>query len=172
MNARIAERLASLEAFYADQPHRAVGVDAPATALLGPDLRCEVTGPNGWALSTAMMRGVGGDASAPTPGWLLRSAVASCTATTIAMRAAQSGIELDSVEVQAESTSDGRGLLGLDGYDPQPVEIRLTVTIEARGAEPDRIERLVRDADLSSPIGESIRRPVTIRTDVVHKQIP
>lgn len=168
MTDQVAERLASLETFYADQPERAVASDAPATAVLGGDLRCEVTGPDGWSMQTAMMRGVGGDASAPTPGWVMRSAIASCTATTIAMRAARAGIHIDGVEVLAESTSDGRGLLGLDGHHPQPLEMRLTVTVTAPGADPQRIERLVREADLSSPIGESLRHPVAVTTNVVH----
>jgi uncharacterized OsmC-like protein len=168
MTEGIAGRLESLEVFYADQPERAVATDAPATAVLGDDLRCEVTGPNGWSLQTAMMRGVGGDATGPTPGWVMRSAVASCTATTIAMRAARAGIQIEGVEVLAESTSDGRGLLGLDGHPPQPIEMRLTVTVSAPGADPAQIERLVHEADLSSPMGESLRNPISITTNVVH----
>jgi uncharacterized OsmC-like protein len=165
---RIAEQLASLEGFYADQPHRATAADVPATAVLGPDLTCEVTGPDGWSIRTAMMRAVGGDASGPTPGWVMRSALVSCTATTIAMRAAQEGIEIEAVEVVAESRSDGRGLLGLDGYHPEPVEMHLTVTVSAPGVDPEVVERIVRRADLSTPIGESIRNPLAITTDIVH----
>ena len=165
---RIAERLASLEGFYAEQPHRATAADAPATAVLGPDLTCEVAGPDGWSMHTAMMKAVGGDASGPTPGWVMRAALVSCTATTIAMRAAQAGIEIASVEVVAESRSDGRGLLGVEGHHPEPLEMHLTVTVAAPGVDPDRVEQVVRDADLSTPIGESIRNPLAITTEIVH----
>jgi uncharacterized OsmC-like protein len=164
----IAERLESLEGFYADQPHRATAADAPATAVLGPDLTCEVTGPDGWSIRTAMMKAVGGDASGPTPGWVMRAALVSCTATTVAMRAAQAGIEIEAVEVVAESRSDGRGLLGVDGYHPEPLEMNLTVTVSAPGVDPERVEQVVREADLSTPIGESIRNPLKITTDIVH----
>lgn len=37
---------------------------------------------------------VGGGATAPTPGWLLRAARASCGATLVAMEAARDGVEL------------------------------------------------------------------------------
>ena len=56
--------------------------------------------------------GVGGEASAPTPGWYVRTGVASCTATVIALRAAELGLQLDRVEVEVRSRSDKRGMLG------------------------------------------------------------
>ncbi|MGI9624129.1 MAG: OsmC family protein [Acidimicrobiales bacterium] len=164
----IASRLASLAEFYVREPDRAVAEDSPATATLGSDLVCEVRGPDGWMVKTAMMAGVGGDASAPTPGWIMRSAIASCTATTVAMRAAQAGIPVQTVEVVAESESDGRGLLGIDGHHPEPSEMLLTVKVSAPGVAPERVEQLVKEADLSSPIGESLRKPLAVITRVVH----
>jgi len=55
-----------------------------------------------------------GAASAPNPGWFLRAALAACTTTAIAMRAARLGIKLEQLELTVESESDSRGLLGLD----------------------------------------------------------
>lgn len=54
-----------------------------------------------------MATSVGGTGSAPSPGWLLRAAVASCVTTLIAMRAATLDVALDSlaVTVDSESTS-------------------------------------------------------------------
>ena len=61
---------------------------AAAVAVLeGGGLRCRAEGPNGAVLVTDMPRPVGGTASAPTPGWMLRAALANCDATVIAMRA-------------------------------------------------------------------------------------
>ncbi len=57
-------------------------------------------------------------ASAPSPGWLLRAAEASCVATLITMRAAMLGIDLDTLEVTVDSVSDDRGLLGVDDTVP------------------------------------------------------
>jgi uncharacterized OsmC-like protein len=56
-----------------------------------------------------MVPSVGGTATAPSPGWLLRPAEASCVVTLIAMRAAMSRIALDTLEVTGDSESDDRG---------------------------------------------------------------
>ena len=58
--------------------------------------------------------GVGGGGPAPSPGWLLRAANASCIATLIAMRAAELGARLDGLEVVVDSESDDAGLLDID----------------------------------------------------------
>src|SRR5688500_15315000 len=110
----------------------------PATARLRGGLRCELTGPyNEWLMSV-MAPAMGGTASGPNPGGLRRGALASCTATVIAMRAAKLGVVLDSLEVTAETDSDLRGILGLDetvsaGHGP----VRIKVTIGAPGVPPD-----------------------------------
>ena len=61
-----------------------------------------------------MVRSVGGTATAPSPGWLLRAAEASCVTTLIAMRAAVLGVTLETVEVTVDSELDDRGMLGMD----------------------------------------------------------
>ena len=92
-----------------------------------------VIGPGGESLTTDMVRSVGGTASAPSPGWLLRAAEASCVATLIAMRAAQVRIVLDELEVTVDSESDDRGILGVDeSVRSGPLSGRVAVWI-ARG---------------------------------------
>jgi uncharacterized OsmC-like protein len=61
---------------------------------------------------------VGGNATAGSPGWLLRAAVASCDATLLTMRAARLGLNLESVEVRVEALSDGRGMFPMKVYRP------------------------------------------------------
>lgn len=39
-----------------------------------------VEGPSGQRVETDMPKGIGGAASAPTPGWYVRAGIASCTA--------------------------------------------------------------------------------------------
>src|SRR5947209_4993929 len=70
-------------------------------------------GPTG-AVTTDMPHSVGGGASAPTPAWLMRAALASCDATLVAMEAARDGVELTDLKVTVESESDFRGVLGVD----------------------------------------------------------
>jgi uncharacterized OsmC-like protein len=131
-------------------------------------LRCRVEGPDGWALVTDMPTAVGGEGSAPTPGWLIRAAWASCAATAIAMRAAELGISLTRLEVTAESESDMRGLLGLgDGVPPGPQSARMRLRIAANGTDEQRLRELVEWADRHSPVGDALRRAVPTELEIV-----
>src|SRR5687768_7198449 len=104
--ANIEQALAKLSATISADPTKARGKNLPATARLVEGLRCELTGPYNERLVTDMAPAMGGTASGPNPGWLLRGALASCTATVIAMRAAKLGVTLHMLEVTAESDSD------------------------------------------------------------------
>src|SRR5215212_3986513 len=107
-----------------EQPEAAAATDAAATAVREDDLRFRVEGPTGEVISD-MSKAVGGGATAPTPGWLLRAALASCDATLVAMEAAREGVELTGLEVTVDSESDFRGILGVDdAIDPGPRAVR------------------------------------------------
>lgn len=168
MSDEIAAKIASLRGYFDEHPDRAVAADSSAVATMGANLRCEVRGPHDAAVVTAMPKGLGGDGSAPTPGWYLRSAIASCAATSIAMRAAELGVRLDSLEVQVDSTSDGRGLLRSADARPGLLEAHMTVSVSAPGSPPELVEQLIREADLGSPVGESLRNSVSLTTTVHH----
>src|ERR671931_2635826 len=95
----------------AEHPEAARATDSAATAVREDGLRFRVDGP--WAsLTTDMAESVGGGASAPTPGWLMRAALAACDASTVAMEAARDGIQLSHLSVSVESKTDFRGVLG------------------------------------------------------------
>lgn len=96
-----------------EHPEKAVSTDAMAIAVLEEGLRFRVEGPTG-AVTTDMATSVGGGASAPTPAWLMRAALASCDATLIAMEAARDGVELTELKVSVDSETDFRGILGVD----------------------------------------------------------
>src|SRR6185503_20806056 len=101
---------------------------------------CEVTGPQGQQFVSDMPKAMGGDGSAPNPGWLLRGALASCTATVIAMRAAKLGMTLSNVEVTVETDSDLRGILGLDeNVSARHAAMRMKVKISAPGHSADAV---------------------------------
>jgi OsmC-like protein len=84
-----------------------------------------------------MSRTVGGGATAPTPGWLLRAALASCDATAIAMDAARELVELTDLTVTVESESDFRGVLGVDD-SVDPVQAQSGCASSSRGPPPLR----------------------------------
>ena len=113
-----------------------------------------VTGPAGETLLTDMPAGVGGGATAPNPGWLMRAALASCNATCIAMRAARQGVNLTKLEVTVSSESDNRGMLGLDeSVSAGLQDLRVQVHISAPGTSAEELGELARWACSHSPVG-------------------
>ena len=158
MSASIREALEGLKRQIGEEPERACIRTGPTTARIVAGLRCEVRGPAGESLHTDMGRGMGGEASAPAPGWLMRASLASCTATCIAMRAATLGVELSMLEVTVESEADQRGMLGLDErIPPGPSAFRARVRISAPGASPDELRALAEWADQHSPVASTAR---------------
>lgn len=145
---------------------KAKAKNVPATARITEGLKCEVTGPQGERLETDMPPAMGGAASGPNPAWLLRGALASCTATVIAMRAATLGITLQALEVTVESESDARGILGMDANIAAGLgAIRTRVKIQAE-ASPDSLRALVAWADAHSPVGCTLKSTPTYLLDV------
>ena len=140
--------------------------DSPAIAVID-GLRSTVQGTNGESLLTDMPRSVGGADSAPSPGWLLRAAIASCEATLIAMRAAQEGIELSALEVTVDSESDDRGILRMDASVPAgPLSVRIHVKAAARGVSAEKLGEIVEWADHHCPVSDAVRRAVPTTVDV------
>ncbi|MFL5907538.1 MAG: OsmC family protein [Solirubrobacterales bacterium] len=150
-----------------EHPDMAVATDAAATAVREDGLRFRVEGPNG-ALTSDMSKSVGGDASAPTPGWLLRASLAACDATLVAMEAARDGIELTDLTVSVESESDFRGVLGVDdSVHPGPLAVRVRVELAAPDATEDQLREIVRRAEAHSPVRDALVREVSMTTEVM-----
>jgi uncharacterized OsmC-like protein len=151
----------------AEHPEEGPSTDAAATAVPDRGLRFRVDGPVG-AVVTDMVATVGGGASAPSPGWLLRAALASCDATIVAMEAARDGIELTELSVTVESDSDARGLLGVgETVPPGPLAVRVRIELSARNATPEELRALVERAEARSPVRDALARAVPMATEVV-----
>ena len=153
----IREAIEKLSAAFAAEPAKARAKNAPATAKLGEGLQCEVTGRYGARIVTDMPPAMGGAASGPNPGWFLRAALASCTTTAIAMRAAKLGIKLEQLELTVESESDTRGLLGIGDVSAALAAVRTKVKIRG-DAPPDVLRELAQWGDAHSPVGCTLRR--------------
>ena len=151
----------------AEHPEAAIGTDAAATAVREEGLRFRVEGPKG-DLTTDMSKTVGGGAAAPTPGWLLRAALASCDATAVAMEAARAGVELTNLTVTVDSDSDFRGVLGVDdSIRPAPLAVRVRIELAASNATEDQLREIVERAESHSPVGDAIARGVSVTTEIV-----
>src|SRR5918912_3432731 len=149
----IREALSAAIAYLTENPKEARYTDSEATAVLDAGLQVTVTGPNGAVLRTDMPKSVGGEGSAPSPGWFLRAAQASCLATLIAMRAAQEGLTPGRIEVTVDSESDDRGILGIDDSVPAgPLRSRAVVRIEQEGSSEGGFLSVVRWADIHCPV--------------------
>lgn len=154
-------------AYLREHPDEAAGSDAPATAVREEGLRCRVEGPKG-QVTTDMSESVGGGATAPTPGWLLRAALAACDATIVAQEAARDNVELTDLTVTVESESDFRGVLGVDGsVPPGPVEVRVRIELTAPDVTEDQLREIVQRAESRSPVRDALVREVPMTTEIV-----
>lgn len=165
-NAGIREAMEKTSAVLAAHPEKAYNKNAPITIRLVAGLRCEIELPGGKTFTTDMPAPMGGEASGPNPGLLLRMGLGSCLATVIAMRAAKLGVELQTLEVAVESDSDSRGLLGLGGVSAAMSALRTKVKIGARGASAGQLKEIVEWADAHSPVGCTVRNPPPIALEV------
>lgn len=163
----IREAIDAARAYLTDHPELARSTDSAATATMVDGLVVRVTGPDGTTLTTDMVPSVGGTATAPSPGWLLRAAESSCVATLISMRAAMLGVTLDVLEVTVDSVSDDRGLLGIDDAVPAgPLSGRVSVRVVATGVEPTALEEIARWGVKHCPVCDALERAVPISVEV------
>jgi uncharacterized OsmC-like protein len=141
--------------------------DGAASAVIEDGLRVRVTTPDGASVVTDMSEGIGGRASAPSPGWLLRAANASCIATLIAMRAAESGVRLDGLEVVVDSESDDAGLLDVDTAVPAgPLSMRVSVTVAGASAPDAEVREIVTWGVDHCPVCDAIKRAVPVELQI------
>jgi uncharacterized OsmC-like protein len=154
---QIREAIERLGSAIAAEPAKAQVKNPPVTARLTEGLKCELAGPQGQRFVTDMPQAMGGTATAPNPGWFLRGAMAACTASVIAMRAAKLGIALETLEVTVEGETDQRGILGLDeNVSAGQSALRTIVKIRGHAAE-ETLRELVCWAEAHSPVGCTVR---------------
>jgi uncharacterized OsmC-like protein len=162
----IGKAVKKVESYLQSQANPGAQADVPATATIEDGLKCRIEAPDGGAIYTDMPRSVGGSATANSPGWHLRAALASCDATLLAMRAARLGLKLDSIEVRVEAASDGRGMFLDENISPGSVGMRLTFRIGANEVSPQQIKELVAWVEQHSPVAADITRAVELQSDI------
>ena len=167
MSEHIATAINNAIGYLTEHPDEAAYTDSPATARMGEGLKCTVEGPDGANLTTDMPEGVGGSNSAPSPGWFLRAAMASCCATLTVMRAAQEGVTLDSLEVTVDSQSDDRGILGLaDDIPAGPLSSRMHIKVSSAGTEADKLRAIVEWGHAHCPVSDAVKRAVPVSLEI------
>ncbi len=153
------------------RPSAGITADRPAVVRWDGDLRARALHDNGTEIVTDMPAEIGGADAGVTPGWLMRAALASCAVTRIAMLAAEQGLVLRTLEAEARSRSDARGLLGVPDVDGNavpagPGDVQLHVRIGADGVGPERLRELVFASAPLSPITCALQAPVAVAMHV------
>jgi uncharacterized OsmC-like protein len=149
------------------KPHAGLHDDTPATVRWAGGLRTVAHTQAGVEVTTDMPAAIGGDDSAPTPGWMLRTALASCAVTRIAMEAAARSITLQTLEAHATSRSDLRGLVGVAEPDGRsvpagPLSMDLHVRIGAPGVDASLLRALVAATPGCSPVTCALEQPLAV----------
>lgn len=153
--------------YLSEHPEEARYTDSYARAWLDEALRVEVEGPAGAAIVTDMPSAVGGRGEHPSPGWLFRAAIASCVAATVAIEAAREGMALTSLEVEVDSQSDDRGMLGIDESVPAgPLSSRVRITARAEDVQEDRLRSVVERGALRCPVCDATKRAVPVSLEI------
>ena len=153
-------------AYLAEHPDEARYTDSLATARVEDGLRIRVTGPNRETLVTDMPAAVGGGGAAPSPGWFLRASVAACVASLAVMRAAALGIEDFTCQVEVDSESDDRGILGLDASVPAgPLSMRIGFRMSATTTV--GLEEIANWAVEHCPVSDAVRRAVPVSLQIL-----
>lgn len=163
----IGSKIDAAVAYLTEHPEEARYTDSAAVATLEESLRCTVAGPGDTFVVTDMPSSVGGLGVHASPAWLWRAGLASCTATVIAMRAAQQGIEVRAVEVTVDSESDDRGILGMDESVPAgPLSIRVHVRVDAPGAAATQLRQLAEWGSGHCPVCEGAKRAIPVTLEI------
>ena len=153
--------------YLTEHPDEAQYTDSVARATLSEALRVDVEGADGERIATDMPPSIGGVGEQPSPGWLLRAAIASCVASTVGMEAAQAGVDLGSLEVEVDSESDDRGILGIDGETPAgPLSASVRIRATAEGMAPEALTEIIDRGTRRCPVFDATQRAVEVTIDI------
>lgn len=165
--ANIRDSIESAVRYLSEHPDEALYTDSYARATLGEALQVRVDGPDGAYINIDMPGGVGGRGKKPSPGWLFRASIASCVASTIGMEVAREGVVLTSLEVEVDSESDDRGILGMDPTVPAgPLSIRIRIRAAADGVDDDRLREILDRGARRCPVCDAAKRAVDVALEI------
>lgn len=167
MSEEMRNAIARAGAYLSEHPDEARYTDSVARTSAGEGLRVRVEGPAGEVLETDMPAAIGGSGALPSPGWFLRASVAACVASLATMRANELGWTSFRCEVEVDSQSDDRGMLGLDRSVPAgPLSMRIGLRIAADGIGLEKLEELAVWAVDHCPVSDAVRRGVPVHIEV------
>ena len=163
----IQKSIEKMVSYLDGNPSKALHKDPPVTATLESGLKIRVEGGSGEEAITDMPTSMGGEGSAPSPGWLMKAALASCVATDIATKVALEGFELSTLEVSIESETDLRGLVTEDeSVKGGPLALRTNVRVRSKGMPEEKLREIVNWSTNNSWVANAVCRAIPFKTEV------
>lgn len=109
---------------------------------------------------------IGGDGSAPSPGFHIRMGLVGCIGIGIKLTAAREGMDIGAIDVDVEMDFDDAALIGVSDNTAAPLETRITITIES-SAPWDEVTAMVGRALERDPYFIAFRDAQPIKTKLV-----
>lgn len=170
-NIDLRKRQAPLKQAFREDPSRALATTAARSVAYDASdpLHCRVT-PAGFpdvVIDSGLHDLAGGDHAHPCSGDILAAALAICEESTIRSVAANMGVPLESVTVEAEIDWDFRGTMGVDPSVPVGAtggRLRSRVRV-AEGVDPERARRFLSSAERYCAVLQTLRAGVAVETE-------
>lgn len=109
---------------------------------------------------------IGGDGSAPSPGFHIRVGLVGCIAVGIKLTAAREGIDIGRIDVDVEMDFDDAAMIGVSDNTAAPLETRITIAIES-AAPWDQVAAMVGRALERDPYFVAFRDAQPLKTKLV-----
>jgi uncharacterized OsmC-like protein len=113
-----------------------------------------------------MAQGIGGDGSAPTPGFFIRAGLVGCIAIGIKLTAAREGVDIGAIDVGVEMDFDDGAMLGVGDNSAAPLETRFTITVEST-APWEEVQAMIGRALERDPYFIALRDAQSVKTQLV-----
>lgn len=162
-----AQTIEKTAAVWSQEPQKALG--KPSVKARSEGTQAVVQAGN-FTWRADLPEALGGANKAPSPTALMLSALAGCAVVFIKdTLAPQLGIRVYGVEATVTCETDSRGLLGIDGVEPDLRNLRLDLRIESTDGEA-AVQRLLDVWKERCPIYLALQKPVdvTVRAQVVN----
>lgn len=145
---------------WSDEPRKAQGRPQVKARSQGTQAAVQ-SGTFSWRAD--LPEALGGTNQAPSPTALLLSALAGCAVVFVKdTLAPQLGVRVYSVEATVSCEADSRGLLGMDGVEPDLRNVSLDLRIESTDGE-EAVERLMAVWQERCPVYLALVKPVNVR---------
>lgn len=160
---RLRDAFNRMEHVFSKRPAMALATNV-ARARVVEGVHCEAV-EDDWRFTMDLPVESGGTNAGPAPGVHGRTALAGCLAMGYSVQLARAGIEPRSIEVEVETDSDHRGMLGLTER-PGYLELRHTLYIDC-DAPRDVVQQAVDRAERLSPYLSMFKAAQPVSSQVV-----